>query len=312
MTAKRCLGLDTSNYTTSTAVFDGTDGYQLGRLLDVESGSLGLRQSDALFQHVKRLPELFDRLRAEGRLEGIAAVGASIKPRWVEGSYMPCFLAGETAGRILADTLGVPFFPCAHQQGHIAAVAWGAGRLELLDKPLLAWHLSGGTTELLYVEPDGTGVLPRKIGGTSDISAGQLIDRTGVALGLDFPAGKALDALSREGKPVPGFSVKLNDLTFSLSGMENKVKDMAAAGAPAADVARFAVATVARTIRRVTDRALDQNPGLPVLCSGGVASNRLLRTVMSDAAFAGPQYSTDNAMGAAILAWRSLRQEAEA
>ena len=306
MTGKRCMGLDTSNYTTSTALFDGADGYQLGRLLDVEAGSLGLRQSDALFQHVKRLPELFDRLRREGRLEDIAAVGASVKPRWVEGSYMPCFLAGETAGRILADTLGVPFFPCAHQQGHIAAVAWGAGRLEMLDKPLLAWHLSGGTTELLYVEPDGTGVLPQKIGGTSDISAGQLIDRTGVALGLDFPAGRALDTLSRTGRPDRGFAVKISNFTFSFSGMENKAKDMAAAGEPAADVARFIVATVARTIRRVTDQALEQYPGLPVLCSGGVASNSILREVMSDAVFAPPVCSADNALGVAVLTHRAL------
>ena len=306
MTGKRCLGLDTSNYTTSTALFDGADGYQLGRLLDVEAGSLVLRQSDALFQHVKRLPELFDRLRREGRLEDIAAVGASVKPRWVEGSYMPCFLAGETAGRILADTLGVPFFPCAHQQGHIAAVAWGAGRLEMLDKPLLAWHLSGGTTELLYVEPDGTGVLPQKIGGTSDISAGQLIDRTGVALGLDFPAGRALDTLSRTGRPDQGFAVKISNFTFSFSGMENKAKDMAAAGEPAADVARFIVATVARTIRRVTDQALEQYPGLPVLCSGGVASNSILREVMSDAVFAPPVCSADNALGVAVLTHRAL------
>ena len=306
MTGKRCLGLDTSNYTTSTALFDGADGYQLGRLLDVEAGSLGLRQSDALFQHVKRLPELFDRLRREGRLEDIAAVGASVKPRWVEGSYMPCFLAGETAGRILADTLGVPFFPCAHQQGHIAAVAWGAGRLEMLDKSLLAWHLSGGTTELLYVEPDGTGVLPQKIGGTSDISAGQLIDRTGVALGLDFPAGRALDTLSRTGRPDRGFAVKISNFTFSFSGMENKAKDMVAAGEPAADVARFIVATVARTIRRVTDQALEQYPGLPVLCSGGVASNSILREVMSDAVFAPPVCSADNALGVAVLTHRAL------
>ena len=306
MTGKRCLGLDTSNYTTSTALFDGADGYQLGRLLDVEAGSLGLRQSDALFQHVKRLPELFDRLRREGRLEDIAAVGASVKPRWVEGSYMPCFLAGETAGRILAATLGVPFFPCAHQQGHIAAVAWGAGRLEMLDKPLLAWHLSGGTTELLYVEPDGTGVLPQKIGGTSDISAGQLIDRTGVALGLDFPAGRALDTLSRTGRPDRGFAVKISNFTFSFSGMENKAKDMVAAGEPAADVARFIVATVARTIRRVTDQALEQYPGLPVLCSGGVASNSILREVMSDAVFAPPVCSADNALGVAVLTHRAL------
>ena len=219
---------------------------------------------------------------------------------------MPCFLAGETAGRILADTLGVPFFPCAHQQGHIAAVAWGAGRLEMLDKPLLAWHLSGGTTELLYVEPDGTGVLPQKIGGTSDISAGQLIDRTGVALGLDFPAGRALDTLSRTGRPDRGFAVKISNFTFSFSGMENKAKDMAAAGEPAADVARFIVATVARTIRRVTDQALEQYPGLPVLCSGGVASNSILREIMSDAVFAPPACSADNALGVAVLTHRAL------
>ena len=308
MTGKRCLGLDTSNYTTSVALFDGRDGHQLGRLLDVEAGSLGLRQSDALFQHVKRLPELFDQLRAEGWLEDIAAVGASVKPRWVEGSYMPCFLAGEAVGRALADTLGVPFYPCAHQQGHIAAAAWGAGRPELLDRPLLAWHLSGGTTELLHVVPEGTGVAARKIGGTSDISAGQLIDRTGVALGLAFPAGKALDALSRTGRPTKGFAVKLNGLTFSLSGMENQVKARLEAGEAAADVARFAVATVAGTIRRVTDRALEEDPGLPVLCSGGVASNSLLREALEDAVFAPPACSADNALGVAVLAHRAWTQ----
>ena len=312
MTVKRCLGLDTSNYTTSVALFDGADGHQLGRLLDVEAGGLGLRQSDALFQHVKRLPALFDQLRAEGRLEGISAVGASIKPRWVEGSYMPCFLAGEGQGRALADVLGVPFYAVSHQQGHVAAAAWSAGRMELLDSPMLAWHLSGGTTELLYVEPEGWNVRAEKIGGTSDISAGQLIDRTGVLLGLDFPAGKALDALAAESGPVSGFSVKLNELTFSLSGMENKVKALAEQGKPPAEIARFALETVVSAVRRATEAAKKRWPGLPVLCSGGVASNRLLRAVMADAAFAEPRYSTDNAMGAAILAHRALEREGEA
>ena len=50
------LGLDTSNYTTSAAVFDGAGGCNAGRLLSVRPGELGLRQSDALFQHVKQLP----------------------------------------------------------------------------------------------------------------------------------------------------------------------------------------------------------------------------------------------------------------
>ena len=304
----RALGIDTSNYTTSAAVFDGSGGYNAGRLLEVRPGELGLRQSDALFQHIKHLPGRFAELRAEGWLTGLSAVGASTRPRAVEGSYMPCFLAGEGQGQTLADALGVPFYAVSHQQGHIAAAAWSAGRLELLDRPMLAWHLSGGTTELLYVEPDGVNVRAQCVGGTSDISAGQLIDRTG----LPFPAGKALDVLASESDLIRGFPVKLNGLTFSLSGMENKGKALAEQGRPPAEIARFTLETVASAVRRATDAARKRWPGLPVLCSGGVASNRLLRTVMSDAAFAAPQYSTDNAMGAAILAWRSLRQEAEA
>ncbi len=303
----RALGIDTSNYTTSAAVFDGSGGYNAGRLLEVRPGELGLRQSDALFQHVKRLPDQFDHLNGAGWLRGLAVVGASTRPRAVDGSYMPCFLAGESQGRVLARTLGVPFCPVSHQQGHIAAAAWSAGRMDLLDRPMLAWHLSGGTTELLYVEPEGTNVTARCVGGTSDLSAGQLIDRTGVLLGLDFPAGKALDALAAEALPVRPFPVKLHDLTFSLSGMENQTRAMAERGEPPAQIARFALETIADTVRRVTLRALERWPGLPVLCSGGVASNRLLRAVLTDALFAQPQYSTDNAMGVAILAWRSRR-----
>lgn len=302
-----CLGIDTSNYTTSVALFDGVSGYNLGRLLDVPEGALGLRQSDALFQHVKHLPEIFAALRAEGRLDGcIAAVGASTKPRWVEGSYMPCFLAGESQGRGIADTLGVPFFPCAHQQGHIASAAWSAGRPDLLDRPHLAWHLSGGTTELLYVQPDGVSVWAQKLGGTSDISAGQLIDRTGQLLGLPFPAGKALDGLYGQADVCQNYTVKINDLTFSLSGMENKVRELVERGTPPANVARFVVDTVVKAVLRTTDKALEQYPGLPVLCSGGVASNSALRAALRDAVFAPPQYSTDNALGVAILARRAL------
>ena len=147
------LGLDTSNYTTSAAVFDGADGCNAGRLLAVRPGELGLRQSDALFQHVKQLPALLEELEGRGLLRDLKAVGASTRPRAVEGSYMPCFLAGESQGRALAAALGVPFFACSHQQGHLAAAAWSAGRTDLLDGPFLAWHLSGGTTELLLVRP---------------------------------------------------------------------------------------------------------------------------------------------------------------
>ncbi len=192
------LGLDTSNYKTSTALFDGTHGENAGRLLDVPEGALGLRQSDALFAHVRRLPEIFSMLCSGENLRDIAAVGASNQPRAVEGSYMPCFLAGESLGRVLATSLDVPFYAFSHQQGHLASAAWSAGRTELLDRPHLAWHLSGGTTELLFVEPDGAAPACRQIGGSSDLAAGQLIDRAGKMLGLAFPAGPALDRLAEE------------------------------------------------------------------------------------------------------------------
>ena len=303
------LGIDTSNYTTSVAVFDGAEGINEGRLLEVRPGELGLRQSDALFQHVKRLPELFGRLEEQGALREIRAVGASTRPRAVEGSYMPCFLAGASQGEALARVLGVPFYAFSHQQGHLAAAAWSAGRLELLDAPFLAWHLSGGTTELLLVEPEGVAAKAEIIGGTSDISAGQLIDRTGVLLGLQFPAGKALDALYAEGEESRKFKVKLNDLTFSLSGMENKVKAMLEQGEKSGNIARFTLDTVADVVVRATKEAQLRYPGLPVLCSGGVASNSQLRQAMQrrcGALFAQPRYSTDNAMGTAILTHRAL------
>lgn len=305
---KGALALDTSNYTTSVAYYSPRKQFQTRKLLDVSSGALGLRQQEALFQHVKRLPNLVEELFCQG-VDEVISVGASIAPREVEGSYMPCFLAGSGQGRVLARALNVPFYPWSHQQGHLAAAAWSAGHLELLDAPFLAWHLSGGTTELLKVTPQGVAVTANRLGGTTDISAGQLIDRTGVLLGLDFPAGPALDALAKEAKGIlKPFPVKVADLQFSLSGMENKVKTLAEAGETPAEIARFVLDTLAETVHKVTVAAQDLYPGLPVLCSGGVASNSRLRyrlTEFCHAVFAPPEYSTDNAMGTAVLTYRA-------
>ena len=304
------LGLDTSNYTTSAAVFDGAEGRNESRLLTVKAGELGLRQSEALFQHVQRLPGQLEKLAGAGLLKDIRAVGASTRPREVEGSYMPCFLAGMSQGQSMASLLGVPFFAVSHQQGHLAAAAWSAGRMELLDSPFLAWHLSGGTTELLLVRPAGVNVQAEILGGTSDISAGQLIDRTGVLLGLPFPAGKALDELYVSGHTCGTYHVKLNGYTFSLSGMENKVRRLLDRGTPAEEIAGFVQDLVADIVLRTTQAAMKEHPGLPVLCSGGVASNRRLRRALVEcgALFARPEHSKDNAMGVAILTHRLMEE----
>ena len=302
------VGFDTSNYTTSIAYFDGVQGVNESRLLPVKAGELGLRQSDAVFAHIKSLPELSGRLFSHIQMEKITAVGVSTRPRAVEGSYMPCFMVGYSHAKLLADSLEVPLVEVSHQQGHVAACLWSANRLDLMDTPHLAWHLSGGTTELLLVEPEGKNVRCSRIGGTSDISAGQLIDRTGQLLGLAFPAGKHLDALSKDAQETEVFRVKCPGLEFSLSGVQNKVQQFHEKQGKEAETAAYTLRCVAYAVKKATENAWKAYPGLPVVFSGGVASNSMLRTVMEPlgAVFSATMYSTDNAMGVAVLAHRVM------
>lgn len=219
---------------------------------------------------------------------------------------MPCFMVGYSHAKLLADSLNVPLVEVSHQQGHVAASLWSAGRLDLMDVPHLAWHLSGGTTELLLVQPDGKNVRCDRIGGTSDISAGQLIDRTGQLLKLPFPSGKHLDALSQSVQGTEVFKVKCPELEFSLSGVQNKVQQFYSNHEDPGRTAAYALRCVAYAVFKATENALKKYPNLPVVFSGGVASNSMLRTVLSplNPVFAQPQFSTDNAMGVAVLAHR--------
>ena len=300
------IGIDTSNYTTSIAYFDGTNGVNVSKLLPVKPGELGLRQSDAVFAHIKSLPELSGRLFSDVEISSVEAIGVSTRPRAVDGSYMPCFMVGYSHAKLLADMWKVPLVEVSHQQGHVAASLWSANRMDLMDTPHLAWHLSGGTTELLHVEPDGKNVRCTKIGGTTDISAGQLIDRTGQLLGLPFPSGKHLDALSSEATLTETFRVKCPAMEFSLSGVQNKVQQFHQQVGKPAETAAYALRCVCSAVHSATRNALKQHPGCEVVFSGGVASNEMLREAMSQlpCVFSPPAYSTDNAMGVAVLANR--------
>lgn len=223
---------------------------------------------------------------------------------------MPCFMVGLSHAKLLSQALGVPLVEVSHQQGHVAASLWSAGRLDLMDTPHLAWHLSGGTTELLLVEPEGKNVRCNRIGGTTDISAGQLIDRTGQLLGLPFPSGKHLDELSREAKGTESFRVKCRNGEFSLSGVENKVRQFHGAQGDPAETAAYALRCVGNAALLATRQAMEAHPGLTVVFSGGVASNSMLRQIMAPLkpVFAQPQYSTDNAMGVAVLTHRMTEE----
>lgn len=302
------IGFDTSNYTTSVAAFNGTDGVNCSRLLPVKAGELGLRQSDAVFHHTKSLPELSGRLFSNVEAGTVTAIGVSTRPRAVEGSYMPCFMVGYSHAKLLADAFQVPLIECSHQQGHVAASLWSAGRLDLMDVPHLAWHLSGGTTELLLVEPEGKNVKCTRIGGTNDISAGQLIDRTGQLLGQPFPAGRHIDALSKEAERKDLFKVKCPGMEFSLSGVQNKVNSYFESCHDPVETAGYVLRCVCHAVFTATRNAMQAYPGLPVVFSGGVASNAMLREKIAplNPIFAKPEFSTDNAMGVAVLAFRQM------
>jgi len=297
------LGIDTSNYTTSISVTDSCGNVlsDKRRLLDVKEGARGLRQSDALFLHIKNLPDLIDSLDFD--LKSISAVGVSYAPRNVEGSYMPVFLGGVGTGRAIAKTLGVPYYEFSHQEGHIKA---GLFMQNIYDGDFYSVHMSGGTTEILKVTRNGARFDAEIVGKTLDISAGQLIDRIGVKLGFAFPCGKALDEICAESSDIkiPSVCVKGSDINFS--GTETHFFRLIDSGVPAEEVAYLAFSAVAETLIKAISCVFDTHGKKKVLFVGGVASNSLIRNKLVDkfedlAFFAKREYSTDNAVGISLL-----------
>ncbi len=303
------LGIDTSNYTTSAAVCDEA-GRVIANLklpLPVRQGECGLRQSDAVFAHTKNLPILMEQLHEVLR-EGYApvAVGVSATPRDAEGSYMPCFLSGVAVASAIAATAQIPLYRFSHQCGHIRAALYSSGRESvLMGKPFCAFHVSGGTTEVLYVTPaeDGFGV--ELVGGTADINAGQAIDRVGVMLGLRFPCGPALEKLAGENTAkLPKPRICVRDGVCNLSGLQNLAEKLYADTGDAPLVAAYVLSFVGETLAKMTAHLLEKHPDTPVLYAGGVMSNRYLQKRLAgcaDASFAEPAFSADNAAGVALL-----------
>ena len=300
------LGIDTSNYATSLAVFDTDAGEVVcdcKKFLPVKEGQLGLRQSDALFHHTAALPEMLAELSGKADLTKVAAVGVSAKPRPVEGSYMPCFLAGVSAATAFALSRALPLVQLTHQQGHIAAALYATGQPELFDQETLVFHVSGGTTDLLLCH-GAERITP--LGTSSDLYAGQAVDRLGVKLGYPFPAGVYVSeqaALCTE-KVRPKVSV--HGLTCSLSGLENQCTRLLAEGRDAAYVCKYCLLCVADTVVKMTKAAQKEYPGLPVVCAGGVMSSDIIRAWVQQRLpqvyFVPGQYSSDNAIGVSILA----------
>lgn len=297
------LGIDTSNYTTSCALYDTETNavLQKKKLLPVKQGEIGLRQSDAVFHHTVQLPVLLNEL-FEGFDGNVDAIGVSDVPVRMKGSYMPCFLAGVNAATASACVKNVPLYKYSHQQGHLMAALYSADKRELFGRDFLAFHVSGGTTQLLFVN----GYLETTLIASSlDLKAGQAVDRVGVMLGFPFPAGRSVDELASRSDKKYKINIRLNEGNCNLSGVENKCKKMLENGEKPEDICRYCIDYIMTALEKMMLYALDEYGGLPVLFSGGVMSNSIIKKYFTEkygAFFAEPEFSSDNAAGIAILA----------
>ena len=306
------MGIDTSNYTTSVALLtqSGKLLANIKRPLPVETGKCGLRQSDAVFHHVKNLPECMKEAREVLSGRAVSLLGVSERPRNTEGSYMPCFLAGVAAAQSIGASLGIPVLRFSHQCGHIMAALYSSGNMGLLGKSFGAFHVSGGTTDLLFVKPGENGFLAERVGGSEDLNAGQAIDRIGVAMGLSFPAGREMEELAYkcEGKIISR-RPKLKDMQISLSGLENLALKLYRESGDKSLVARFTLDYIYNGISALADAYIEKFGEGRLIFSGGVMSNSIIKERIEkkyDAGFARPSLSADNAVGIAVLAGLKL------
>lgn len=302
----RILGIDTSNYTTSAAFWQPTLSQMdtASKLLPVPKGNMGLRQSEAVFHHTQALDQMIATV-CEGK-ESPTVLGVSVTPRTAEGSYMPCFTVGKMTAYAIGGAMHIPVVECSHQEGHIAAAAYGSGHTELLTKRFIAFHVSGGTTEAVLVEPkENYGFSVTLLATSLDLKAGQAVDRVGGMLDLPFPAGKALDKLAQIGQLPRKPKATMKGADCSLSGVENQCRQLLDKGATKEDVARYCIESVGAAVSAMTEVLLEQYGQLPVLYAGGVMSNSLLQKQLGErfgGCFAPPAFSSDNAAGVAYLA----------
>lgn len=316
------LGIDTSCYTTSVAILDEHARLvaDCRRILSVKAGKRGLQQSEMVFQHTRNLPELF--LQACQKLDKpicFKAIGVSAFPRPLPDSYMPAFLVGEGYAKVLALSQDIPLYRISHQENHVFAGIWSAGGP--VASSFLAVHLSGGTTEIVRVANAAANASDSRrlaidiLGGTQDIHAGQLIDRIGVLLGLPFPAGPHLEALAAQAhEQAITIPLTVREACVSFAGPETYIRKLAAQGIAPAIIAASVELCIAKAVTAMIKQAISSTGLTDILLVGGVTANQFIRKYLSNQLeeplhaklyFPEPNYSPDNATGAAYFALTS-------
>lgn len=303
------LGIDTSAYTTSVALTDFNTGELVAdkrTILSVPEGKRGLRQQDAVFQHLKNFCILYNEIEAE--LKNIRIVSVSSRPRSVEGSYMPVFTVGQGYGRAIAATLGCRYVEYSHQENHIASSL--INRYKEVDKNILAVHMSGGTTEFLSVSKAEKGYNTGIEGGSRDITFGQLIDRIGTVMDFPFPCGHHMEKYLENNFHVENIKMPAisGESYINLSGMENYYTNLYLSGNYSKEsIINSLFNYVAKCILHIINSISEKYFFNTVILAGGVASNGLIRRLVAErliqynVIFPSKENSSDNAVGVSFL-----------
>ena len=244
---------------------------------------------------------------ADASLNDIDAVAATFGP-----GLVGALLVGLTYGKSLAWSLGKPFIPVHHLEGHIASSLAGSK----LEPPFLCLIASGGHTSLFDVRAWGDYT---ELGKTRDDAAGEAFDKVARLLGLGYPGGPALSHAAETGDDSAfKFTVPLQGqkgFDFSFSGLKTAAAVLLQKepDAPVNDVAASFEKTVVASLTEVSARAAKHTGYKDIVVAGGVAANKRLKqefaTLGLTVHFPPLSLATDNGAMIALAAQQSLGQK---
>ncbi|CAM3640288.1 tRNA (adenosine(37)-N6)-threonylcarbamoyltransferase complex transferase subunit TsaD [Cohnella lubricantis] len=207
-------------------------------------------------------------------LEEIDAIAVTQGP-----GLVGALLVGVVAAKSLSLALDVPLIGTHHIAGHIYANRL-VGEIEY---PALALVVSGGHTELVLLEAEGSF---RIIGQTRDDAVGEAYDKVARALSLPYPGGPHIDRLAQAAESaieLPRAWLEPDSFDFSFSGLKSAVlaeinrANMKGLGVEAGALARGFQESVIDVVTTKAMRAAAEFGARQLLLCGGVAANRGLR-----------------------------------
>lgn len=206
--------------------------------------------------------------------EDLSAVAVTYGP-----GLVGALLVGMAAAKAFAWAHGLPLIPVNHMAGHLMA----ANQTKEIQYPVMALLVSGGHTELVYVEKAGAYEI---IGETRDDAVGEAYDKVGRVMGLTYPAGREIDELAHKGKDIYNFPramIKEDNLEFSFSGLKSAFINLHHNAVQKGerlvieDLCASFQEAVLDILMSKTKKALEKYPVNQLIVAGGVAANQGLR-----------------------------------